>query len=259
MAALVRPSLILQVDLDERTCSDEVIAGIKRSYSYVAPTTVATHEPGEGPARNVMRFRIRLHRPYWDKNDPDAEKLWSGMMPTWLRNMFYKVSSTIVAAAKMSRKQGDPVLEYAWVELEFGDNALVAVKTADDSSIPEEAVGWVERVRDLMGEGAFGDEPLACVRIPSLASLERQRALALAELEAAAAVKTDVVAGDDVASGDVAADGDVEIVEAAEAVEAAEVPPIEEPKFAIDYTVWGIEAADGGVREFDSGAAAFLS
>ena len=248
--------MILQMDLDERTCSDEVIAGIKRSYSYVAPTTVATHEPGEGPARNVMRFRIRLHRPYWDKSYPDAEKLWSGMMPTWLRNMFYKVSSTIVAAAKVSRRQGEPALEYAWVELEFGDNALVAVKTADDSSIPEEAVGWVERVRDLMGEGAFGDEPPVCVRIPSLASLERQRALALAELEAAAATKADAASGDDAADGDVEI---VEAVEAAETAEAAEVPSIEEPKFAVDYTVWGSEAADGGVREFDSGAAAFLS
>lgn len=251
--------MILQMDLDERTCSDEVIAGIKRSYSYVAPTTVATHEPGEGPARNVMRFRIRLHRPYWDKSYPDAEKLWSGMMPTWLRNMFYKVSSTIVAAAKVSRRQGEPALEYAWVELEFGDNALVAVKTADDSSIPEEAVGWVERVRDLMGEGAFGDEPPVCVRIPSLASLERQRALALAELEAAAAAKADAASGDDAADDDAAVAGDAEAVEAVETAEAAEVPSIEEPKFAVDYTVWGIEAADGGVREFDSGAAAFLS
>lgn len=244
------------MDLDERTCSDEVIAGIKRSYSYVAPTTVATHEPGEGPARNVMRFRIRLHRPYWDKNDPDAEKLWSGMMPTWLRNMFHKVSSTIVAAAKVSRRQGELALEYAWVELEFGDNVLVAVKTADDSSIPEEAVGWVERVRDLMGEGAFGDELPVCVRIPSLASLERQRALALAELEAAAAAKADAASGDDAADGDVEI---VEAVEAAETAEAVEAPPIEEPKFAVDYTVWGIEAADGSVREFDSAAAAFLS
>lgn len=227
------------MNLDERACSDEVIAGIKRSYSYVAPAMVVTHEPDEGPARNIMRFRIRLHRPYWDKNDPAAEELWSGMMPTWLRNMFYKVSSTIVAAAKMSRRQGDPVLEYAWIELEFGDNALVAVKTADDSSIPEEAVGWMERVRDLMGEGAFGDEPPACVRIPSLASLERQRAAAAAELEAAAAAKADA-----------AEDGD------AEAVDAVSVA---EPRFAVDYTVWGIEAADGGAREFDSGAAAFLS
>ena len=114
MAALVRPSLILQMDLDERTCSDEVIAGIKRSYSYVAPTTVATHEPGEGPARNVMRFRIRLHRPYWDKSYPDAEKLWSGMMPTWLRNMFYKVSSTIVAAAKVSRSPRSSTRGSSW-------------------------------------------------------------------------------------------------------------------------------------------------
>ena len=244
------------MDLDERTCSDEVIAGIKRSYSYVAPTTVATHEPGEGPARNVMRFRIRLHRPYWDKNDPDAEKLWSGMMPTWLRNMFHKVSSTIVAAAKVSRRQGEPALEYAWVELEFGDNVLVAVKTADDSSIPKRRwAGWSACATSWARARSATSRLSACA-FPSPRVVGAPARPGLAELEAAAAAKADAASGDDAADGDVEI---VEAVEAAETAEAAEVPPIEEPKFAVDYTVWGIEAADGGVREFDSGAAAFLS
>lgn len=220
MAAMIRPSLILQMDLDERAFSDETVAEIKRSYSYVAPATVTTHAPDEGPVRNVMRFRIKLHKPYWDAHDPDAEALWSGVMPTWLRNMFYKVSSTIVASNKTCREQGRPELPYKWIELEFGTNALLAIKTAADSSLPESAVGLVERARDLVNEGAFSAGEAACVRMPSRASWERQ----------CAAAET-----------------------AAEAEESGD------PAFDVDYSVWGIEGADGTVREFDSMTAAFLS
>lgn len=224
MAAMIRPSLILQMDLDERTCSDETVAEIKRSYSYVAPSTVAMHAPDGDPAQNVMRFRIKLHKPYWDKSDADAEELWSGVMPTWLHNMFYKVSSTIVASNNTHREQGKPELAYDWIELEFGENALVAVKTAADSSIPEEAVGLVERVRDLMNAGALGEGALACVRIPSRASWERQCA-------------ADVADADD----------------------APDSAPLPASSFDVDYTVWGIEFPDGTVREFDAAASAFIS
>ena len=41
MTATIRPSLILNMDVDERQFSDDVVAEIKRSYSYVAPSVVA--------------------------------------------------------------------------------------------------------------------------------------------------------------------------------------------------------------------------
>lgn len=118
MAATVRPSLIFQIDLDGRSHFDEAVAEIKRSHSYVAPTTLTTRTPGEGPACNVMRFRIKLHNPYWSKNDLDAEALWPGVMPMWLHNMFYKVSSTVVADNNRYRSQGESGLAYAWVGLD---------------------------------------------------------------------------------------------------------------------------------------------
>ncbi len=296
MAAMIRPSLILQMDLDERAFSEDVVSEIKRSYSYIAPSKVSSHDAGEGEPENVLRLAIKLHKPYWDKNDAAAQELWAGVMPKWLRNMFRKISNTIVAGSKVRVDQGDKPLNYAWVEAEFGDDALVAMKSMADSSIPEEAVQMVDQVRDLMGSGAFGDASVACVRMPSRASYEEQLAQAIAEAEAAAEAEAEAEAAEtgesagaeSVAAGiAAAAEADGAGVGAAVQVGASDVPdaavvdetndasdatgedatsdeaPAEEepalPKIDPDYTVWGIEYADGTVREFDSAAGSFVS
>lgn len=269
MTAFIRPSLILRMDLDERLFNDEQVADIKRSYSYVAPSLVQSHAPAdEARVENIMRFMIKLHRPYWDKSNADAEELWQGVMPKWLHNMFAKVSNTITAANNIHAENGEPAFPYHWLELEFGDNALMAVKTSSDSSFPAEGVDMVERVRDLMNEGALG-EGIACVRIPSRASYEAQLAAAeaaqaQAEAEQAAGTAEEQVAEADEAAGqeaapaaDAAAEGGLaEPAEAAEQPEPAFAAPVL-PAFDVDYGTWGIEYADGTVREFDAATGAF--
>lgn len=285
MTAFIRPSLILRMDLDERLFNDEQVADIKRSYSYVAPSLVQSHEPAdEARVENVMRFMIKLHRPYWDKSDAEAQELWQGVMPKWLHNMFAKVSNTITAANNIHAENGEPAFPYHWLELEFGDNALVALKTGSDSSFPADGVAMVERVRDLMNEDTLG-EGVACVRIPSRASYEAQLVAAeaaeaeriaaeqaAAEAEAAAQeAAAEQVAADaaepvaaDVATADaqVADDAGVAAAEAADAQAAEEQPepafsaPVL-PAFDVDYSTWGIEYADGTIREFDAKTGAF--
>ena len=93
--------------------------------------------------------------------------------------------NTITAANNVRAENGQPAFPYHWLELEFGDNALIAVKTGSDSSFPADGVNMVERVRDLMNAGALGQD-IACVRIPSRASYEAQ--LAAAEQAQAEAV-----------------------------------------------------------------------
>lgn len=274
MTAFIRPSLILHMDLDERLFNDEQVADIKRSYSYVAPSLVQSHAPAdEARVENVMRFMIKLHRPYWDKSNADAEELWQGVMPKWLHNMFAKVSNTITAANNIHAENGEPAFPYHWLELEFGDNALMAVKTGSDSSFPAEGVDMVERVRGLMNEGVLG-EGIACVRIPSRASYEAQLAAAeaaqaQAEAEQAAgaaeeqAAEVDEAAGQEaVAAADAAAEGglaepaEVAEADAAEQPEPAFAAPVL-PAFDVDYGTWGIEYADGTVREFDAATGVF--
>ena len=288
MTAFIRPSLILRMDLDERLFNDECVSDIKRSYSYVSPSLVQAHKPVDGQRpENVMRFMIKLHRAYWDKSDEAAQQLWEGVMPKWLHNMFSKVSNTITAANNVRAENGQPAFPYHWLELEFGDNALIAVKTGSDSSFPADGVDMVERVRDLMNDGALGQD-IACVRIPSRASYEAQLAVAeQAQAEAAAAAEQ----GESAGQGDeraidaaVAAEGEAVVVadqvadaaegervdaadriaDAAEPAEAAAVNAAEPtfampelPAFNVDYGIWGIEYADGTVREFDAAAGAF--
>ena len=288
MTAFIRPSLILRMDLDERLFNDECVSDIKRSYSYVAPSLVQAHKPVDGQRpENVMRFMIKLHRAYWDSSDEAAQQLWEGVMPKWLHNMFSKVSNTITAANNVRAENGQPAFPYHWLELEFGDNALIAVKTGSDSSFPADGVDMVERVRDLMNDGALGQD-IACVRIPSRASYEAQLAVAeQAQAEAAAAAEQ----GESAGQGDeraidaaVAAEGEAVVVadqvadaaegervdaadriaDAAEPAEAAAVNAAEPtfampelPAFNVDYGTWGIEYADGTVREFDAAAGAF--
>ena len=288
MTAFIRPSLILRMDLDERLFNDECVSDIKRSYSYVSPSFVQAHKPVDGQRpENVMRFMIKLHRAYWDKSDEAAQQLWEGVMPKWLHNMFSKVSNTITAANNVRAENGQPAFPYHWLELEFGDNALIAVKTGSDSSFPADGVDMVERVRDLMNDGALGQD-IACVRIPSRASYEAQLAVAeQAQAEAAAAAEQ----GESAGQGDeraidaaVAAEGEAVVVadqvadaaegervdaadriaDAAEPAEAAAVNAAEPtfampelPAFNVDYGTWGIEYVDGTVREFDAAAGAF--
>ncbi|MFR5091371.1 MAG: hypothetical protein ACLTDR_04480 [Adlercreutzia equolifaciens] len=67
MTATIRPSLILNMDVDERQFSDDVVAEIKRSYSYVAPSVVAAvPASADVPIENTLRLVVRMHRPYWD-------------------------------------------------------------------------------------------------------------------------------------------------------------------------------------------------
>ena len=63
MAATIRPSLILNMDVDERRYSDDLVAEIKRSYSYVAPSVVAPVAASDGePIEHAIRLVVRMHR-----------------------------------------------------------------------------------------------------------------------------------------------------------------------------------------------------
>lgn len=291
MAATIRPSLILNMDVDERQYSDDLVAEVKRSYSYVAPSVVASVTPAdaEAPVENTVRLVVRMHRPYWDANDAAACEQWDAVMPKWLKNMFYKVSSTVTACNDVRRKAGQEPLPYAWMEVEFGDNLTVAQATEAGSAFPSDALSVVEKARDLACAGVLGEGAVR-LSVPSRASWETQRAAAL---EAARPEDDGLADGTCESAGEAAeAAESVESVEAIESVEAVEPaepaepadavndaaaiegePAVAEPEsaapdgapktvfapaFEVDRTLWGVEYADGTVRTFDSAQGAFI-
>lgn len=285
MAATIRPSLILNMDVDERQYFDDLVAEVKRSYSYVAPSVVAPVTPAdaEAPVENTIRLVVRMHRPYWDANDAAACEQWDAVMPKWLKNMFYKVSSTVTACNDVRRKAGQEPLPYAWMEVEFGDNLTVAQATEAGSAFPSDALSVVEKARDLACAGVLGEGAVR-LSVPSRASWEAQRAAAL---EAAQPEDEGLADGTCESAGEAAeAAESVESAEAIESVEAVEpadavddaaategepaaaepeaAAPDEAPRtvfapaFEVDRTLWGVEYADGTVRTFDSAQGAFI-
>ncbi len=282
MAAMVRPSLILKMDFDERAYNDEVKSEIKRSYSYVAPSLVETHEARDGRPENVMRFTIKVHRPYWDVNDEASQELWEGSMVKWLHNMLAKVSNTMMAANTQHKNRGERTVDYAWLDLEFGNNLTIRVKLNADSSIPENTYDIVAAVREAACAGVLGDN-LAVVSVPSYESWSAQLAAVEAELAAqaeaeaaaaaeAAAQEAETLEGDQEAETDEtveavendeavddaeSADDELEGEETDETEELPEFPPF--PDFEVDYRIWGVENADGVIREFDSVEGSFVA
>ncbi len=266
---MIRPTLILQMNLDEFVYSDEVVAEIKRSYSYVAPAVVQSHETGDAAPENVMRFLVKIHRPYWRSSEEGADELWNEVMRKWLKNMVYKVSSTMVAYNRQRRLRFESQLVFDWLEVEFSDVTLSMRLNADCSLEEHGAVELAERVRALVNDGVLEGE-IACVRVPSRASYEAQ----LAAVEAARAEEAAAEAAAEAEADEEPAEA-AEAVEAVEAAEGAEEAPAEEAaaeaeeaepqpepepvNFDIDTTVWGIEYADGTVREFDSSKDEFVA
>lgn len=281
MTATIRPSLILNMDVDERQYSDDLVAEIKRSYSYVAPSVVTPVAPAdaEAPVENTIRLAVRMHRPYWDANDAVACEQWDAVMPKWLKNMFYKVSSTVTACNDVRRKAGQEPLPYAWMEVEFGDNLTVAQATEAGSAFPSDALNVVERARDLACAGVLGEGAVR-LSVPSRASWEAQRAAAIEAVQTEEATGS---AAEERVSEGAEALAPVRDAEAAEAMEAAaavdgiaaeaeaagdeasgsaasdEAPALWfAPAFEVDRTLWGVEYADGTVRTFDSARGAFV-
>lgn len=243
MVAMIRPTLLLKMDLDEQSFSDDISAEIKRSYSYVSPTLVDSHQTEEFGPENIVRFMVKIRKPYWNSNDEGADELWSEVMVKWFTNMFYKISTTMVAYNNVRDEKGEPRLLFTWLDAELEDGLVVSLRLGLDSSIPEQAVDFVKSIRTAFNKEMFGGEKVACVRIPSRASLTSQGISTTSSKGGDSEVPSE--ASDEVTVSD--ADESSELEDGGGTQDESG-----EALSQIDYTVWGIEYEDGTVREFDS-------
>lgn len=284
-AMLPKPSLVLQVKLLPEDYSEAQAAEIKRSYMYLAQSVVSELPEDERAEGNLMRLNVRLMKPYWNPADAAAQQLWSESFMPWLANATRNMSTAMHNFNTVLHPLGSGNVTYEWVDFDFSPNAVLRVKMDDENRIPSAAPAFCDTVRSLCAEGALGED-VARVRIPSLASLEAQKAAYEEELRQfrearaaeeaaecapaadadpeAAADATEFEAPTDAESaaeavdaamdwGDAGAD-EVDAGEAGSAPEADEAAAtaVSEPVFTLDYAIWGIEKADGTAVELDS-------
>ncbi len=196
---LIHPSLIEKVSLDSREHNADVAADIKRSFAYVGPITVVSHEPcaPEAPVNNEMRLICRMSRPYWT-SEGDGDQMWDAMR-TWLEAKAYKVASTIANFNKSRSEAGHQTVSYDRVELDMKPYAF-SIACAQGDELPD-VVAVASRVRELLAQGVLPAD-MAGIEAPAAVSLAEQVEKARVQAEAAAAA---AVAGEGEPTGEVAA------------------------------------------------------
>ena len=284
---LIHPSLIEKVSLDSREHNADVAADIKRSFAYVGPITVVSHEPcaPEAPVNNEMRLICRMSRPYWT-SEGEGDQMWDAMR-TWLEAKAYKVASTIANFNKSRSEAGHQTVSYDRVELDMKPYAF-GIACAQGDELPD-VVAVASRVRELLAQGVLPAD-MAGIEAPAAASLAEQVEKARVQAEAAAAAAVagegeptngevaEVQADDaqaapaEAGEAEVASEGTApaESEQPTENVEPAEkdVPASEEQPAepeaparlkhasdnlgSLDYTMWDVRLADGTVRTLDS-------
>lgn len=283
----IHPSLIEKVSLDAREHNADVAADIKRSFAYVGPVTVTSHEAKEGePVRNDLRLVCRMGRPYWT-DEGDGAEMWD-VMRTWLEGKAYKVASTMANFNTSRAEQGHQTVHYDRVELDMKPYALGIALTQDDClpAVDELAA----RFRELVLAGVVPADARG-VEMPGAASLAEQRAAAAEQAKAAedqtpaaeegqpaeAAEATPSPLDEALAAAGVAAaepaetpaDGaaaDGAPAEGKEPAKAAEPAPAAKPALphasdnleSVDTRVWDVLLADGRTRQLDSATGEWL-
>lgn len=183
---LIHPSLIEKVSLDSREHNADVAADIKRSFAYVGPITVASHEPcaPEAPVNNEMRLICRMSRPYWT-SEGEGDQMWDAMR-TWLEAKAYKVASTIANFNTSRSEAGHQTVSYDRVELDMKPYAF-GIACAQGDELPD-VVAVASRVRELLAQGVLPAD-MAGIEAPAAVSLAEQVEKARVQAEAAAAAE----------------------------------------------------------------------
>lgn len=147
MAAMIRPTLLLKMSLDESVFSEDLAAELKRSYAYVSPAMIESHPTTGGDPENIIRCIVKIRQPYWESLDEGTDELWNEVMKTWFKNIFYKISSTMTAHNENREEKNQSALMFSHIEVELeGDNTVI-IPLDEAGSIPENALEILDEAR----------------------------------------------------------------------------------------------------------------
>lgn len=279
--AMIRPSLTLVLDLDERSASEETVLEIKRSYAHITTPVIRTHAAEAGlPAVNTARLLVNMgaYR-YLHSAGEGADERWESIVEPWIGNILHKVGNNMKVFNDRQRKVGMSELKFdrANVELQGGE-FVVALHPDPTCWIDPALNAQVGLARTLLNDGTFAGATL--VSMPSDEQWEAQRAAAW---EAWVAEHPEALAEPEPAEPEAAQEEEPqpqktreqllqEDIEAKSYENTAvpisdsdtlprhpalrdEEPEEEEPEqfsFAVDYSVWEVTFESGEKRLFNA-------
>ena len=278
--ALIRPSMTLVFNLDDRVWSEETELELKRCFSYVSAPLVRHHaaESDEEEASNAARALVTFGtRKYLHSADEGADELWDEVVEQWIGNILHKVGSTMKAFNRRQRKIDMPEIVFDKFDIEL-QNGEFTVSLHPDllGYVPAELNAAFTMARSLLNDGTFAGADR--VRIPADDSFAKQQDAAWQtwqeehpepeEPEQEAEGAEQVPETDYFSEEWLEYDRERKSYEktAVAPTDSDELPPIEreeeveppEPfSFEVDYTVWAVHFADGTWRRYDSSTLAF--
>ena len=279
--ALLRPSLTLVLDLDERTASKPTVLEINRSYAHIGTPVVRTHEAEneDSPVHNTARLLVNMGTyQYLDPTKEGADERWNDIVLPWIGNILHKVGNNMKVFNDRQRKIGLPEVNFDTLDVELQAGALVvALHPEPNGYVDPAGNALVDTVRGLLADGTF--EGIVRVEAPTATSYEAQREAAWDAwiIEHPEALEEPVV---EEAEEEVEPEPEktreqilAEDIEA-KSYENTAVAPTDSPDlprptreeeeepdpftFPVDYRLWTVVSDDGTERVYDSAAKAFV-
>lgn len=283
--ALLRPSLTLVLDLDERVAAEQTILEINRSYAHIGTPVIRTHaceSAEDAPVRNTARLIVNMGTySYLNSADEGADERWETIVGPWIGNMLRKIGNNMKVFNDRQRKIGYPEVHFDTLDIELGAGAFtVAVRPQGAGMVDEAVAELVTAARALRNEGTLAEA--VRVELPCAASWNAQRDAAWETWVAEHPEILEEPETDEAANGVETAETTPEKTREellaedviAKSYENTAVPPTdsealprpqrdeeeeEEPfDFPVDYTLWAVIGADDAVRTYDYAAAAFV-
>lgn len=178
--ALIRPSMTLVLDLDERLATQDSIQEIKRCYTHIGTPVIRKHTPAsdDEPMINTARLLVKFGtRKYLYSADEGADELWNTVVEHWIGSMLHKIGNNMKVFNDRQRKINMPEIVFDHFDIELQGSAFTVSLHPDAwSFVDKELAAQVDLARTLLNEGVLGD----AVRIdaPSDEAYEQQRAAA---------------------------------------------------------------------------------
>lgn len=150
---MIRPSVMLELELEKDAAAAAMKGPMTRAFSYVAPIAV---KAGQGPYA-TLRMNVRLPRAYWPGAGEGADAMWDDVMLPWLRDKLYKVDAVVVNYNKHVHEHDDePTLRASSITVALKD-VEVQLNLDADGRVMEGAAEAIDRYRTLVASGELKD------------------------------------------------------------------------------------------------------
>ena len=165
---MLKPTSYLTVTLAGPFANPIVASAVKRTYSYLAPTTIV--KGTEDCKQNAMQLDVRLpSRPFMDAQSNDENAVWSEVVLPWLKLKLSTLFGSVYEFNNESRKSFT-------VRVDYGSIAIVLqgvpfeIELEPDSSLRDVA-GRIDAARTWLSQRVDKEHgAVTRVHIPSDAS-----------------------------------------------------------------------------------------